>query len=366
MPDGPCPLFVVEQWIDLVSSEHIPPLHAWRFYEMSCSLFGRCMFLERDAPRQAYQLYATSCMFIASCFYAPYPFSMETLHSLCVETYPRSEIAACVHSILGSISPGAPVGGVDLVRNLCARRDTEVDLVRVHDRQLVRKRIHHPGMLPRYHAVVEVLVHFRLRFRYRNTARLVHTRITTDWIDLFYEYAPNPLGNYFKTPAPERIVLGILSGVESMHAAQVYHRDLKPDNIHVDPDGDVRILDVGSSGHCRVRTTVPVCTISHRAPEILAAEVTGTDVEYDAGKVDVWSVGVLICQLYLGRDVMGTFSTQTSCEQALRSIHQHRAAALRRLSERLSSRRLSMVSRCLDDLPSNRPTIQELKLAFNK
>ncbi len=45
----------------------------------------------------------------------------------------------------------------------------------------------------------------------------------------------------------QRIVLPILDGLELVHGAGFIHRDIKPDNIHINDDGDSVLLDFGSA-----------------------------------------------------------------------------------------------------------------------
>lgn len=48
-------------------------------------------------------------------------------------------------------------------------------------------------------------------------------------------------------PIPEVLALGIqiAAGVEAAHAASVIHRDLKPGNVIITPDGKAKVLDFG-------------------------------------------------------------------------------------------------------------------------
>lgn len=89
--------------------------------------------------------------------------------------------------------------------------------------------------------------------------------------------------------AAEVITLGIrlLKGIGALHRLDVVHRDIKPDNLHLDTDGKLRILDLGIA-HCaacpkgdpQARPGTP----SFMAPELFSgAEASVSSDLYAAG-----------------------------------------------------------------------------------
>lgn len=97
----------------------------------------------------------------------------------------------------------------------------------------------------------------------------------------------------------------ILRGCKYMHSAGVIHRDLKPKNLLVNSNCDLKICDFGWS---RVKfgevfpdqmkaMTEYVCTRWYRAPEVLCA-----CTNYNS-KVDMWSTGCIFAEL-LGRKTL--------------------------------------------------------------
>lgn len=95
------------------------------------------------------------------------------------------------------------------------------------------------------------------------------------------------------------VSLQLLRGVAELHRRQIMHRDLKPQNVLVDeePELRVRIADFGlaraTNAPAQLYTT-EVTTLWYRAPEVLLGSQTYTEA------VDVWSAGCIIGELVRG------------------------------------------------------------------
>ncbi|KAF8552400.1 Pkinase-domain-containing protein [Imleria badia] len=95
----------------------------------------------------------------------------------------------------------------------------------------------------------------------------------------------------------------ILRGMKYIHTASVIHRDLKPGNLLVNSDCELKICDFGLSRgfdaipdeHTSGHLTEYVATRWYRAPEIMLAFRGYTTA------IDVWSIGCIFAELLLGR-----------------------------------------------------------------
>ncbi|XPS69775.1 Cyclin-dependent kinase [Ascochyta lentis] len=92
----------------------------------------------------------------------------------------------------------------------------------------------------------------------------------------------------------KKFMMQLCQGVRYCHSHRVLHRDLKPQNLLIDKDGNLKLADFGLARAFGVplRTyTHEVVTLWYRAPEVLLG-----GRQYSTG-VDVWSVGCIFAEL---------------------------------------------------------------------
>ena len=94
------------------------------------------------------------------------------------------------------------------------------------------------------------------------------------------------------------------SAVAHCHALSVFHRDLKPENILLDENDSVKIADFGLAALAhQVQEDASFLqhtrcgSLMYAAPEVLASNAQNG---YDAGKADVWSLGVILYSMLSG------------------------------------------------------------------
>ncbi|KHN93898.1 Protein kinase-like domain protein [Metarhizium album ARSEF 1941] len=100
----------------------------------------------------------------------------------------------------------------------------------------------------------------------------------------------------------QSFIYQILCGLKYIHSANVLHRDLKPGNLLVNADCELKICDFGLARGFSVDPeenagymTEYVATRWYRAPEIMLSFQSYTKA------IDVWSVGCILAELLGGR-----------------------------------------------------------------
>ena len=103
-------------------------------------------------------------------------------------------------------------------------------------------------------------------------------------------------------PMPFNRAVGIVSQLASaldyMHSQQLVHRDVKPANVIIRPNGDAVLLDLGISGALAdaggpATTEAPIGTPAYMAPEQISGAPAGPPA-------DIYALGVLAYELVAG------------------------------------------------------------------
>lgn len=115
-------------------------------------------------------------------------------------------------------------------------------------------------------------------------------------INIVLEYCHFNLTDYIKFKLTRVEVMNlfnqIVSGVSYLHALQIMHRDLKPDNILIQNDV-IKIADFGLSRYTTIKNITyssHVVTLPYRAPEIVLKK------EYSL-PIDIWSLGCILFEM---------------------------------------------------------------------
>ncbi|KAJ4387877.1 mitogen-activated protein kinase kinase kinase [Gnomoniopsis smithogilvyi] len=127
-------------------------------------------------------------------------------------------------------------------------------------------------------------------------------------ISIFLEYIPGgSIGSCLRKHGKfeESVVASLtrqtLSGLAYLHREGILHRDLKADNILLDVDGTAKISDFGISKktdniYGNDKTNSMQGSVFWMAPEVIRSQGEG----YSA-KVDIWSLGCVVLEMFAGR-----------------------------------------------------------------
>ncbi|MBN2366875.1 MAG: protein kinase [Calditrichaeota bacterium] len=103
-----------------------------------------------------------------------------------------------------------------------------------------------------------------------------------------------------KGPVPFReaikIIMQIARGLQAAHNQKIIHRDIKPGNILISENGEVKIVDFGLAKLAGQKLTESVSTkgtIAYMAPEF----IRGIPAD---NRTDIWSLGVVLFEMLTG------------------------------------------------------------------
>ncbi len=116
-------------------------------------------------------------------------------------------------------------------------------------------------------------------------------------------------------PLTERLslFLSLTKVIHNIHKAGHVHRDLKPDNIMLTKDQEIRVIDFGSA--CKLRDLVRRSgTPKYMPPEVLQIK---NKKNLATTQHDIWSLGVILNELVTGKNLCDMAVSELNINMAL-------------------------------------------------
>lgn len=162
----------------------------------------------------------------------------------------------------------------------------------------------------------------------------------------------------FEESLVRSLIRQTLAGLAYLHNEGVLHRDLKADNILLDVDGTCKISDFGISKktdniYGNDVTNNMQGSVFWMAPEVVRSEGQG----YSA-KIDIWSLGCVVLEMFAGRrpwskeETIGAIYKLGSLNQAPPIPDD--------VSDSVSPEAVAFMSECFEINPGERPTAETL------
>jgi Tol biopolymer transport system component len=133
------------------------------------------------------------------------------------------------------------------------------------------------------------------------------------------------------------------AALEVAHKAEIIHRDVKPENVMVRPDGLVKVVDFGLARFADPNASASIAptlagivlgTLRYMSPEQMASK------PLDA-RTDIYSLGVMLSEM-LGEEASQTSRFKPILAKALAKDREQRYATMRQFSEAIAGVRRAM------------------------
>jgi len=144
-----------------------------------------------------------------------------------------------------------------------------------------------------------------------------------------------------------RILTQLARALDHIHSKKISHRDVKPGNVHVTAEGQVKLMDFGiakAEGMTLTRAGFTLGTPYYMAPE----QVLGEDVNTPA---DVYSFGVLMFELFTGERLIRGKQHVEVFEEILKSPVPRQPLQEAKAPDAV----IRLVTKCLNKRPAERP-----------
>jgi len=143
-----------------------------------------------------------------------------------------------------------------------------------------------------------------------------------------------------------KILKEITIALHYCHTNNIFHRDIKLDNILIDEEGKVKIIDFGFSVMDNNKLKIHCGTLSYMSPELIAKK------DHLGGPADMWALGIVFYAMLFGRY---PFTGKADAEL----IAKIKEANIK-VSDEVSTNTQFIIKRFFEIDPEKRLTVQEL------
>jgi serine/threonine protein kinase len=167
------------------------------------------------------------------------------------------------------------------------------------------------------------------------------------------ETLANRLRRHGRLPVDEavRIAIAVCGGLEHAHRAGLVHRDVKPHNLLLTPDGGVKIVDFGIARSLDATAITESGSIVGTAAYLAPEQACGVEL---TPATDVYALGVVLYEMVAGH-------TPFDVETLAQVLHAgRRVPPVSTIAAEAPATLDDIVRKCLARDPSRRPTVAEL------
>ncbi|EDW78320.1 uncharacterized protein Dwil_GK16236 [Drosophila willistoni] len=173
-------------------------------------------------------------------------------------------------------------------------------------------------------ALIKEEIYIISQLRHPNIVQFIRSFNHAGTVNIVMEYAPNgTLRNVIqqnKLGVDKARLLqyftDMVIGLEYLHIRHVIHRDIKPENMLLDLNNRVKIADFGISN---VHAPSKPSQTGLGTPLYMAPEIMCTDGKIDF-KSDIWSLGLVIYELCIGRNPFASLLRPNASVQSVHNV----------------------------------------------
>ncbi len=150
---------------------------------------------------------------------------------------------------------------------------------------------------------------------------------TENKLMLVSEYMDMDLKKYMETKGGDRgqidpttaksFTFQLLRGIAFCHESKVLHRDLKPQNLLINKNGQLKLADFGLARAFGIPVNTfsnEVVTLWYRAPDVLLGSRTYST------SIDIWSIGCIMAEMYTGRPLFPGTTNEDQLQRIFRLL----------------------------------------------